>query len=83
MASYYAVLKPSIDPKRNQVFVGTGNLYSTPPQYDASVNKTQLLSINTLYDSTIADCAPPNVYQETLLAFDATTGQMNWSHELD
>ena len=75
--------QPSIDRIRNQVFVGTGNLYTTPPQYDACVNKTQLLSTNTSYENTLGDCAPPKVYQETLLAFDATTGQINWSHELD
>ena len=32
--------QPSIDHVRNKVFVGTGNLYTTPPQYDAWVNKT-------------------------------------------
>ena len=68
--------QPSIDPERNQVFIATGNVYSTPPQYTDCVNKTADSS------NTTDSCVPQGVYQESVLAFDAATGQINWSHEL-
>ena len=46
------------------------------------MSKTQLLS-KTSYENATDPCAPLNVYQESVLAFDATTGRINWSHELD
>lgn len=68
--------QPSIDPERNQVFIATGNVYSTPPQYTDCLNKTADSS------NTTDSCVPQGVYQESVLAFDAATGQINWSHEL-
>lgn len=73
--------QPSIDPTRNQVFIATGNVYSTPPQYTECLNKTANSS-STSESNTTDSCAPQDVYQETVLAFDASTGQINWSHEL-
>ena len=73
--------QPSIDPIRNQVFIATGNVYSTPPQYTACLNKTTNSS-NTLQDNSTNSCVPQSVYQEAVLAFDAATGQINWSHRL-
>ena len=73
--------QPSIDPIRNQVFIATGNVYSTPPQYTACLNKTTNTS-NTLQGNSTNACVPQGVYQEAVLAFDAATGQINWSHQL-
>lgn len=73
--------QPSIDPKRNQVFIATGNVYSAPPQYYDCLNKTTNSS-NTSALNTTDSCVPPDVYQESVLAFDASTGQINWSREL-
>lgn len=65
--------QPSIDLMRNQVFIATGNVYSTPPQYNICMNTTT---------NSSNDCAPATVYQESVLAFDAATGHINWSREL-
>lgn len=46
------------------------------------MSKTQLLS-NTSYDNATDPCAPPNVHQESVLAFDTAMGHINGSHELD
>ena len=73
--------QPSIDPVRNQVFIATGNVYSTPPQYTACLNQTTGTS-NTLQDNTTDPCVHRGVYQESVLAFDAATGHINWSYEL-
>lgn len=73
--------QPSIDPTRNQVFIATGNVYSTPPQYTDCLNKTANSS-NTSNSNTTDSCVPQDVYQESVLAFDASTGRINWSREL-
>ena len=68
--------QPSIDPVRNQVFIATGNIYSTPPQYTGCLNQT------TGSSNTTNSCVPDGVYQESVLAFDAATGHINWSNQL-
>ena len=73
--------QPSIDPVRNQVFVATGNVYSTPPQYTACLNSTTTSS-NTSQSNMTNPCVPQDVYQESVLAFDIATGHINWAHEL-
>ena len=73
--------QPSIDPARNQVFIATGNVYSTPPQYAACLNQTTGSSNSSQPNSTNT-CVPPDVYQEAVLALDVTTGHINWAHEL-
>lgn len=73
--------QPSIDPKRDQVFIATGNLYSVPPSYDACVNSTANSSSSNPSNAT-DPCAPKEVYQEAILAFDTLTGDVNWSHQL-
>ena len=73
--------QPSVDPTRNQIFIATGNVYSTPPQYTACLNQTTGSSNTSQLNSTNT-CVPPNVYQESVLALDAATGHINWSREL-
>ena len=73
--------QPAIDPTRDQVFIATGNVYSTPPQYTACLNKTTNSSISS-QDNTTDPCVPQGVYQESVVAFDAATGRINWAHEL-
>ena len=73
--------QPSIDHVQNQVFIATGNVYSTPPEYDACMNQTVNPS-NSSQGNTTDPCVPQDVYQESVLAFDAATGHINWSHEL-
>lgn len=57
--------QPSIDPLRNQVFVGTGNTYIYPSAYIHCINET-------------ASCLPPDVWQESVIALDIATGKVNW-----
>lgn len=73
--------QPAIDPTQNQVFIATGNVYSTPPGYAACLNKTTNSSIS-LQGNVTDPCVPQNVYQESVVAFDAATGRINWAHEL-
>ena len=58
--------QPAIDPGRRQVFIGTGNTYTTPTQFEKCVNETA------------ATCLPQDVLQESVIAFDIDTGRMNW-----
>lgn len=74
--------QPAIDPTRNQVFVGTGNVYSVPPSYTACQNQTVNSTTSTQSANASDPCAPSGLYQETILAFDTSTGRINWFHEL-
>ncbi|KAL8820388.1 MAG: hypothetical protein Q9223_001378 [Gallowayella weberi] len=73
--------QPSIDPKRNQVFIATGNVYSVPESYDICANRTANATSTDPRNAT-DPCAPKEVYQEAILAFDTATGNINWSHQL-
>ena len=73
--------QPSIDPRRNQVFIATGNVYSVPASYDACANATANATSTNPGNAT-DPCAPKDVYQEAILAFDTATGDINWSHQL-
>lgn len=73
--------QPSIDPRRNQVFIATGNVYAVPPSYDACTNSTTNATVTPSSNAT-DPCAPKDVYSETILAFDTATGVINWSHRL-
>ncbi|KAL8691463.1 MAG: hypothetical protein Q9224_004171 [Gallowayella concinna] len=73
--------QPSVDPKRSQVFIATGNVYSVPEAYDICANKTRNATSTNPGNAT-DPCAPKEVYQEAILAFDTATGKINWSHQL-
>ncbi|KAL8846930.1 MAG: hypothetical protein Q9221_008018 [Calogaya cf. arnoldii] len=75
--------QPAIDPKRNLVFIATGNVYSTPESYEICSNKTLNANITSTNPGNATDPrAPKEVYQEAILAFDTATGDINWSHQL-
>jgi outer membrane protein assembly factor BamB len=57
--------QPAIDPLRNQVFIGTGNIYTYPPSFESCLNQT-------------ASCLPDDVWQESVIAIDIPTGKVNW-----
>ncbi len=61
---------PVIDPKRNSIYVGTGNNYSVPPAVEAC-NKA---------NPTNTACTAPNDYFDSVLALDLRTGAIKWSH---
>ncbi|KAK5019654.1 hypothetical protein LTR16_000371 [Cryomyces antarcticus] len=73
--------QPSIDVARSQIFIGTGNLYTTPPDFQACQDETANISViaKGLVPST---CIPPDVYQDAILAIDIDTGLVNWSRQL-
>lgn len=73
--------QPPIDPTRKQVFIGTGNVYSVPDSYTACSNSTANTTSKGSDNST-DPCAPPDLYQESVIAFDTATGSINWFHEL-
>ena len=73
--------QPSVDPRRNQVFIATGNVYAVPPSYDACTNATKNATITPSSNPT-DPCAPKDVYSETVLALDTATGTINWSTRL-
>ena len=74
--------QPSIDPVRNQVFIGTGNVYSTPNSYEVCRNKTANTTTSQAPNTT-DPCGPAGLYQESIIAFDTMTGQIRWFHELN
>ena len=74
--------QPAIDPKRSQVFIATGNLYSVPESYEICSNSTKTNTSSTNPANATDPCAPKEVYQEAILAFDTATGHINWSHQL-
>ena len=61
--------QPAIDPTRKQVFVGTGNTYVYPPEYEKCLNET-------------ASCLPPDVWQDSVIAIDIPSGKANWRRSI-
>jgi outer membrane protein assembly factor BamB len=57
--------QPSIDPTRNQVFIGIGNTYVYPTEFVKCLNAS-------------ASCLPDDVWQESVVALDIPTGKVNW-----
>ena len=69
---------PTVDPLTNQVFVGTGNNYTTPDAAEACANYDQ--SQNPPLDDS--NCTPANDYFDSVLALNATTGTLEWGHKV-
>ena len=73
--------QPSIDPARQQVFIGTGNVYTVPADVQACQDQTQ--NITFIQQGLGRDpCVPRDAYQESILAFDLNTGLVNWVNQL-
>ncbi|KAL5113787.1 hypothetical protein ACEQ8H_008323 [Pleosporales sp. CAS-2024a] len=69
--------QPSIDPIRQQVFIGTGQLLSLPPEVVECQDANKNLAANV--DHLVYEpCLPRNVYQTSVLALDMATGAINW-----
>jgi glucose dehydrogenase len=67
--------QPSIDPLRNQVFIGTGNSYQVPAEYyECENNRTTTTGVDP--------CLPKDVWQESILAIDVLTGRPNWVRQM-
>ena len=74
--------QPSVDIKRNQIFIATGNVYTLPTAFEACRNQT--MNITVIEEGlTRSPCVPRNVYQESVLALDMDTGYINWVQQLN
>jgi polyvinyl alcohol dehydrogenase (cytochrome) len=62
---------PAIDPKRSELFIGTGNNYTVPADVEACQNTTPT-----------ANCTAANDFFDAALALDLKTGQIRWAHKL-
>jgi len=65
--------QPSVDKNRQQVFIATGNIYNLPKSAQDCASQAQ--KTPGLHRDP---CTPATVYAESILAFDLTTGLINW-----
>lgn len=61
---------PPIDVSTNTIFIATGNVYTTPPDYVACVNSTVSSEIETKCNKGLY----PDVYFDSIIALDLNTG---------
>jgi outer membrane protein assembly factor BamB len=73
--------QPSIDPIRNQVFIGTGQLFSLPDEFVECQDANSKLRVQTEHLAN-EPCLPRNVYQTSVLALDIDSGEINWYRTL-
>ncbi|XP_006363936.1 polyvinylalcohol dehydrogenase-like [Solanum tuberosum] len=70
---------PAIDIARGHVYVGTGNLYSAPPE----VLKCQAAQNNRTTPPTVPDqCFGKDIHFDSILALDLYSGQIVWATQL-
>ncbi len=68
---------PAVDLRTNQVFVGTGNNYTTP---DAATACEEAALAAKKSD---ADCTAPNDYFDSMVALNLSTGALEWGHKVE
>ncbi|KAG5629595.1 hypothetical protein H5410_001312 [Solanum commersonii] len=70
---------PAIDIARGHVYVGTGNLYSAPPE----VLKCQAAQNNRTTPPVVPDqCFGKDIHFDSILALDLNSGQIAWATQL-
>ncbi|KAL5697953.1 hypothetical protein ACHQM5_029049 [Ranunculus cassubicifolius] len=69
---------PSIDTRRDLVYVATGNLYTAPLE----VQRCQEEQNNKTFPNVPETCIGPDVHFDSILAFDMNTGNIRWSRQL-
>ncbi|MEH1912056.1 MAG: PQQ-binding-like beta-propeller repeat protein [Nostoc sp.] len=69
---------PAIDPKRNLVYIGTGNNYNVPKTVKNCIAK---LSSQTAPDES--QCLDSKNYIDALMALDLDTGTIKWANKLE
>lgn len=62
------------DAKRRAVYITTGNAYLAPPEVHACVVE------NAGDEVAQAACHPPDVWYDSIVAFDAESGAIKWGH---
>lgn len=68
---------PSIEPRTNTVFVGTGNNYTAPDEANACEKE----AIAT--DTSDGGCTAQDDYFDSVLSLDLLTGHINWGHKVE
>lgn len=68
---------PAIDPKRNSVYIATGNNYNVPQTARDCIAK---LSSQTAPDES--QCLDDNNYIDAIVALDLDTGTIKWANKL-
>jgi polyvinyl alcohol dehydrogenase (cytochrome) len=61
---------PVIDPKRNSVYVGTGNNYSVPITVESCFAQ----------NNNNPNCTDPKDFFDSIVALDLDTGKIKWAH---
>ncbi|PKH93462.1 hypothetical protein CRG98_049839, partial [Punica granatum] len=70
---------PAIDPRRQLVYVATGNLYTAPP----NVTECQERQNNeTTTPASPDQCIGPDVNFNSIIAFDIRSGRIRWARQL-
>ena len=69
---------PTVDPFTNQVFVGTGNNYTTPDAATACANADE----NATPPIDDADCTVANDYFDSVVALNLQNGKLEWGHKV-
>lgn len=69
---------PTVNTATNEVFVGTGNNYTTPDRATACATADQ--NANPPIDDS--KCTAPNDYFDSVLALNLQTGQIVWGHKV-
>ncbi len=69
---------PAIDPKRNSVYIATGNNYEVP-----QTAKDCIANLEAPTPSDQSQCLDPNNYIDAIMALDLDTGAIKWSNKLE
>jgi polyvinyl alcohol dehydrogenase (cytochrome) len=65
----------SIDPKRQSLYIATGNNYSVPDSVSECVSKAKTVAEQV-------QCLDPKDYIEAVVSLDLHTGKVKWAHDL-
>jgi polyvinyl alcohol dehydrogenase (cytochrome) len=69
---------PAIDPKRNSVYIATGNNYEVP-----QTAKDCIANLSSPTPSDQSQCLDPNNHIDSIMALDLDTGAIKWSNKLE
>ena len=69
------IYKLDVDKKRQQIYVATGNNYSSPQTYFDCIAVTPP-------DEQLATCNPEDNYFDSVVALDMKTGKVNWANRV-
>ncbi|XP_051119660.1 uncharacterized protein LOC127243604 [Andrographis paniculata] len=69
---------PSIDARRNHVYIATGNLYSVPED----VEECQERQNNQTVPTHPEECVSPDVHFNSMLALDMKSGKIRWYKQI-